>query len=79
MPSRILATIFSLRPHTILMSFPGIPNPIEAFYWSLCKFMQLIEPKSTLKWPVSSEERKPGELAHIEELFRERKGTAMRM
>ncbi len=59
MPSRILATISSLRPHTILMSLPRIPNPMEVFYWSLCKFMQFIEPKSTLKWPVNSEERKP--------------------
>jgi len=58
MPSRILATIFSLQPHTILMSFPRIPNPIEVFSWSLCKFMQFIEPKSTPKWPVNSGERK---------------------
>jgi hypothetical protein len=58
MPNRYLATLASLRVHTILMSFPRIPNPIEGVYWSICKFLELIEPKSTPKWPKNVQESK---------------------
>jgi hypothetical protein len=58
MPNRYLATLSSLRIHTILMSLPRIPNPIEAVYWSICKFLEVIEPKSTPKWPQNIKETK---------------------
>jgi len=32
------------------MPFPCIPNPIEALYWSICKVLEIVEPKSTPKW-----------------------------
>jgi hypothetical protein len=50
MPNTLHATLSSLSIHTILMSFPRIPNPIEAVYWSICKVLEMIEPKSPPKW-----------------------------
>ena len=58
MPNRYLATLTSLRVHTTLMYFPRIPNPIEGVYWSICKFLELIEPMSTPKWPKNVQESK---------------------
>ena len=37
-------------PHHFTMSFPRIPSPIEAFYWSICKVLEMFEQKWTPKW-----------------------------
>jgi len=42
-------TYFIITLQNSLNGLSGLPDPVEAVYWLLYKFLELIEPKSTPK------------------------------